>query len=230
MGLLTDEYLPGKWAKLPCCMVGNHRGGRLPDYAVRKLDGRRDELGNSFTLFYYPALVDRIIRLWPHIGSVLVINITDGTTGEFLFHHMFEAGGTVPYSLIIGVVEVALGIIANPTRRTHTGSIGRGGAISCDFHDPSTPLGLCIERTCQAERDKHIALWVGRGPKCIFMVVPGQAPGSGDGFHPIGPIVPITVNHSANLLAVGVVEGSILPVHPQRFMQTFKVGRPGNLG
>ena len=62
------------------------------------------------------------------------------------------------------------------------------------------------------------------------MVVPGQAPGSGDGFHPVGPVVPITVNHSANLLAVGVVEGSILPVHPQRFMQTFKVGRPANLG
>ena len=126
-------------------MVWDNRGGRLPDYAVRKLDGRRDEFGNAFTLFYYPALVYWVGWLWPHIGSVLVINITDGTTGEFLFHHMFEAGGTVPYSLIIGVVEVTFGIIANSTRRTHTGSIGRGGAISGDFHDPSTPLSTGIE-------------------------------------------------------------------------------------
>ena len=117
MALVGDERLFGEGSKLSGAQIANDERRGVPDFSVNEIDGGRDELFYAGAFSHHAGLVVRLDGTGSHVRRIRVpFEPTGDGPLKVPGNPILQGARAVPGALIVGIVNLAVRIEADPAR------------------------------------------------------------------------------------------------------------------
>ena len=134
---------------------------------------------------------------------------------------VLEGACPVPRPLVVGVINLAVGVKSHAPRGTHAAAGGDHRTVGFDAQCPASERGFAGERTCEAGEHPKVPVFVKTRPEGVLVVVAADPPLVADRFKPRRLARAGLVLHAKHFVPVGRVQPAVLGREPEDLVLPF---------